>query len=153
MKIQALALALTAAFALSACTEETPAPAPTPAPDAPVTAPAEPAPAPVADPATTAPVAADPAAAPVAADPATAASPSMFANAPSCDAYIKEYTACFENSKMVTPEGLAAAKQGLESSRQAWEMMAKDPAQSAALESACKMVLDSLPQTKTAMGC
>jgi hypothetical protein len=145
MKIQALALALTAAFALTACTEEAPAPTPTPAPDAPVTAPVEPAPAPAA---------VEPApAAPVAADPAMAASTSVFAAAPSCDAYIKEYTACFENSKMVTPEGLAAAKQGMESSRQAWEMMAKDPAQSAALESACKAVLDTLPQTKTAMGC
>jgi hypothetical protein len=139
MKIQSLALAIVAAFAFTACTEEAPAPTPTPAPTAPVAAPVEPAPAPAPTEVTAAPVV----------DAAT----SVFAAAPSCDAYLKEYTACFESSKMVTPEALAAAKQGMESSRQAWEMMAKDPAQAAALESSCKAVLDTLPQTKTAMGC
>jgi hypothetical protein len=147
MKIQSLALAIVAAFAFTACTEEAPAPTPTPAPTAPVAAPVEPAPAPAPTEAS-APVA-DAAAAPV----VDAAATSVFAAAPSCDAYIKEYTACFESSKMVSPEALAAAKQGLESSRQAWEMMAKDPAQAAALESSCKAVLDSMPQTKAAMGC
>jgi hypothetical protein len=134
MQIKFLSVAACLALGLAACGDQ----APTPTTETPTVSAPAPASTPAATDANT--------------TTATSASTSAYANAPSCDQYLKEYEACFAATKL-PPEAIAAARQGLDATRKAWEQAAMDANQSAALEASCKQVLDALPQTKAAMGC
>jgi hypothetical protein len=151
-RIAYAALALTTVI-LSGCGDTQPpdapaAPAAVTAPAAPAapTAPAvEPAAAPAVEPA------AVPAAMPAAdAKSALAGELTGIAN---CDEYLNKYSACLTGVAGQTAETIAAMKVGLDATRAQWKSMSGNPQTAAALETACKAALDTLPQTLAVLGC
>jgi hypothetical protein len=147
MKLTSVLIASMSIVVLAACGDE-PAPtaaAPTPAVSAPAAPVSEPAPAPTMEPV------AAPSMEPVAAEPSKIAAD--LTGVESCDNYLNEYQTCMVNAKVMNAEGIAAMKQGMEATRATWKTMAADAANKAALEMSCKAAMDTLPQTKAAMGC
>jgi hypothetical protein len=140
-RIAFAALALTTVI-LSGCGDTQPPDAPV-APTA-VTAPAV-APAPAVEPT------AVPAAMP--ADEAKNALAGELTGIANCDEYLNKYSACLTGVAGQTAETIAAMKIGLDATRAQWKTMSSNPQTAAALETACKASLDSLPQTLAVLGC